>query len=71
MATEEQLTDIEEQIVADAEAGMANVTVDGMNVGMVPLKDRLDALDRLNRRSVTNPFSAMRPIKLVSPGGGG
>lgn len=71
MATDEQLDDIESQIIADVESGMNQVSVDGMNVGMQDPVRRIDALDRLRRRSVVDPLGCVRIGKLVSPGGGG
>lgn len=69
--TDAELKSLEEQIIADAESGMSSVVVDGMNVSMAPLKDRLDALDRIKANQITNPFATMRHQRIISPGGGG
>lgn len=70
MATEAEITEVESQIVEDVEGGIQSTTVDGMTVQISDPLRRLEALDKLKRNRVSNPFATLRHQKIVSPGGG-
>lgn len=73
MATDEELDDLEEAILNDAEEGIAQTTSDGVSVTAMSLKDRLDLLERLERRqaqSAGNANFGLRFTKLKPPGCG-
>lgn len=70
MATEEEIAEVEAQIVEDVEGGIQSTTVDGMSVQVSDPLRRLEALDKIKRNRVSDPFATLRHKKLVSGGGG-
>lgn len=62
MATEQELTDIEAQLIEDLEAGISSSTIDGTTVSYVDPEKRLKALEQLENR--TNRATATGTNKL-------
>jgi hypothetical protein len=60
---------IRQTIVSQATAGVASATVKDHTVTAIPLKDLLDALDRLTPMP-TSPGRAMGFVKTIPPGAG-
>lgn len=71
MATDAEIDELEAQIVADATSGVERVVVDGQDTQLASLKERIDALQRLQSRQSPNNSFGLSTRQLISPGCGG